>query len=152
MKQLKDLIRITKLNDKVTLKWKTPNRQNVSLKSELEGSQAKATQLENQRNILSNNLIDASKDKALLKEQVEKASKDLEALKKKLSDYMAKKADLTQKLKMPTYELSTAKAYLECMNTGSKKLDDILCTQKLPFDKCGLGFTDSTSGHFKKFR
>lgn len=99
----------------------------------------------NQHNILSNKLIDAGKDKTLPKEVVKKASKDVEALKKKLSDYKAKKADVTGNLKMPTSELSTAKAYMERMNTGSKKFDDILCTQKLPFDKCGLGFTDSTS-------
>ena len=42
-------------------------------------------------------------------------------------------------------ELNTAKASLNRMNTESKKLDDILCSQKAHTDRHGIGYPDGAS-------
>ena len=76
--------------------------------------------------ILSNNLIAASKETELMKQQELKAKSEMDDLKKELSHYKAENVDLIGKLKLTTSELSTAKASLGRMNNGSIKLDEIL--------------------------
>ena len=136
---------MSKINEKRALKLKAMESQNSSLKAQLEDSQATVTQLEDQCNILSNNLIDVGKENALLREQVEKASKDLEALKKELIECKAEKADLTGKFKMATSELATTTTSLDHMNKGSKKFDGILSNQVLNSAKHGIGFVHGAS-------
>eukprot|EP00268_Persea_americana_P027565 TRINITY_DN26935_c0_g1_i2.p1 TRINITY_DN26935_c0_g1~~TRINITY_DN26935_c0_g1_i2.p1 ORF type:complete len:102 (-),score=18.58 TRINITY_DN26935_c0_g1_i2:226-531(-) len=46
---------------------------------------------------------------------------------------------------MALSELDTSKASLNRMNTGSKKLDDILCSQKAKTDMHGVGYADEAS-------
>ena len=42
-------------------------------------------------------------------------------------------------------KLNTAKASLNIMNTRSKTLDDILCSQKAHTDKHGIGYANGAS-------
>ena len=56
-------------------------------------------------------------------------------LKKESSDCKAENVDLIGKLKMTTSELSNAKASLDSMNKGSKKLDEILGAKRLTRQK-----------------
>ena len=93
---------------------------------------------------MSNSLIDARKENALLKEQVEKASKDLAGLREELNEYEAKTAYLTGKLKTTLSGLATAKASLDRIDKGSKN-DDILSSQVLDPTKHRIGYLQGTS-------
>ena len=42
-------------------------------------------------------------------------------------------------------ELNAAKVSLNRMNTGSRKLDDIICSQKAHIDKHGVGYVNGAS-------
>ena len=75
---------------------------------------------------MSNNLIAAGKESELLKQQEMKEKYEINNLKKELSDCKAEKVDLRGKLKMALTELDSATASINRMNTGSKKLDEIL--------------------------
>ena len=57
----------------------------------------------------------------------------------------AENTDLQGRLKMVLSKLDTNKASLNRMNTGSKKLDDILCSQKAKTDMHGIGYADGAS-------
>ena len=96
--------------------------------------------MESQQNILFDNLINAGKENALLKEQVEEGSKDLEALKKDQSTYKVEKEGLFGKLKMVHTELESSTSTIKRMNTGSMKLDEIFGSQKIDLSKTGLGY------------
>lgn len=60
---------------------------------------------------------------------------------------------MSEKLKMAITELAATKAYLNHMNSGSKKLDEILGAQIVSGNKYGLGFEycASTSKNVDKF-
>ena len=57
----------------------------------------------------------------------------------------AEKVDLTGKLKMATSKLSIVKVSLDRMNKGSKKLDEILGSQKTDKSKSGIDYTHGAS-------
>ena len=57
----------------------------------------------------------------------------------------AENADLHRRLQMFVSELDTTKASLNMMNTRSKKLVDILCSQKAHIDKYDIGYIEGTS-------
>ena len=94
---------------------------------------------------MSNNLIAAGKESELLKQQELKATSEMNNLMKELSDCKAEKEDLRGKLKMALTELDSAIASIKWMNTGSKKLDEILGSQKTDKSKFGIGYTHGTS-------
>ena len=144
-KLLQDSIRMSKISKKRALKLKEMETQNSSLTAQLEESQAKVSQLEDQHIILSNNLIAAGKESELLKQQELKAKSKMNNLKKELSDCKAKNEDLRGKLKMALTELNSATASIKRMNTGSKKLDEILGSQKTDKSKSGIGYTHGAS-------
>lgn len=118
---------------------------NASLQTTLEESKSKVTQLEEKCVILSNNLIAAGKENDLLKEQVQKAKTELDSLRKQLSMCKFEKDDLTGKLKMALTELDSATSSIKWMNTGSKKLDEILGSQKTDKSKTRLGYSYGAS-------
>ena len=66
-------------------------------------------------------------------------------LQKELSDCKAEKEDLRGKLKVALTELDFAAASIKRMNTGSKKLDEILGSQKTDKSKFGIGYTHGAS-------
>lgn len=80
MKLLKDLIQLTKINDRMALKLKAIESQNSSLKVELDDTRAKMSQLETQHLILSKQLLDAGVNTDLLTKQAENAEKELEVM------------------------------------------------------------------------
>ena len=94
---------------------------------------------------MSNNLIVAGKESELLKQQELKAESEINNLKKELSDCKAEKEDLRGKLKMALTELDSATASIKRMNTGSKKLDEILGSQKIDKSKSGIWYTHGAS-------
>eukprot|EP00268_Persea_americana_P034506 TRINITY_DN34142_c0_g1_i1.p1 TRINITY_DN34142_c0_g1~~TRINITY_DN34142_c0_g1_i1.p1 ORF type:complete len:168 (-),score=25.91 TRINITY_DN34142_c0_g1_i1:25-528(-) len=57
----------------------------------------------------------------------------------------AENANLHGKLKMVLFELDTTKTSLDKMNAVSKKLDDILSSQKAKTDNHGIGYTVGAS-------
>ena len=54
-------------------------------------------------------------------------------------------SNLNRRLKMVISELDIAKALLNIMNTRSRKLDNIMCSQKVHTDKHGIGYPDEAS-------
>lgn len=117
---------MSKICKKRAIKLKEMESQNSSLTAQLEELHAKVSQLEDHHIILSNNLIVAGKESELLKQQELKAESEINNLKKELSDCKAEKEDLRGQLKMALTELDSATASIMRMNTGSKKLDEIL--------------------------
>ena len=122
---------MSKICKKRAIKLKEMESQNSSLTAQLEELHAKVSQLEDHDIILSNNLIVAGKESELLKQQELKAKSEMNNLKKELSDCKAEKEDLRGKLKMALTELDSATASIKRMNTGSKKLDQTLGSQRL---------------------
>ena len=118
---------------------------NSSLTAQLEESHAKVSQLEDQHKILSNNLIAAGKETELLKQQELKVEYEMKNFKTELSNCKAKNQDLIGKLKMVLTELDSAIASIKQMNTGSKKLDEILESQKTDKSKFEIGYTHGAS-------
>lgn len=53
--------------------------------------------------------------------------------------------DLSGRVKMVLSKLNIVKPSLNRINTGSKKLDDILCSQKAHTDEHGIGDADEVS-------
>lgn len=70
----------------------------------MDDSKSKVKQLEEQRVILSNNLIVAGKENELLKEQAQKAKTKLDILRNELSICKSEKDDFAGKLKMALLE------------------------------------------------
>ena len=64
---LQESVRMSKISEKRALKLKAMESKNVSLQDTLEDSRSKVKQFEEQRMILSNNLIAARKENELLK-------------------------------------------------------------------------------------
>eukprot|EP00268_Persea_americana_P034952 TRINITY_DN3454_c0_g1_i2.p1 TRINITY_DN3454_c0_g1~~TRINITY_DN3454_c0_g1_i2.p1 ORF type:complete len:227 (-),score=57.35 TRINITY_DN3454_c0_g1_i2:922-1602(-) len=95
-KLLQDSIRMSKISKKRALKLKDMESQNSFLTAQLEESQAKVSQLEDQHIILSNNLIVAGKESELLKQQELKVTSEMNNLKKEFSDCRAEKEDLEE--------------------------------------------------------
>lgn len=78
-----------------------------------------------------------------------------ESLKRDMLDFemktlKAKNADLNERLKMVLPELNTGKTSLNMMSTVSKKLDDILCSQKVKIDKLDISNVDEASSSNSK--
>ena len=90
--------RMVQLNDILKGKWKTTNKENIVLRKELEEAQGKVSQLESQRTILTNKLIDVGNKCDMLHEQSVKAEKEIQSLKKDVDSYKAEKADMSGKL------------------------------------------------------
>ena len=133
------------MNDVLKGEWKTTEKENSVLIKELEAAQGKVSQLETQRTILSNKLIDAGSKWDKLHEQSIKTEKELETLTKGLVECKAEKTDLARKLKMATVELSTAKGSLQRMNEGTMKLTEILGSQRNDRVKTGIGYEHGAS-------
>ena len=53
--------------------------------------------------------------------------------------------DLQGRLKITLSELEVKQVLLNKMNTGSKTLTNILCSQKSPFDRSGIGYDHGAS-------
>lgn len=132
-KLLKDSMRLSWINEKMSHKLKAMEAKNSSLTSEPEDAWAKVSQLESQCAIWINNLMDVGKKNELLIAQNEKSEKDMEALRTELKTCIEKN-DLNGMLKLALTELESTKSSLNQMNTLSEKLDDILCNQKLTFN------------------
>ena len=81
---LKDSRRMTQLNDILKGKWKTTEKGNFALKQELETAQGKVCQLETQRTILSNKLIDVGKKWDTLYKQSIKTEEELQTFRREL--------------------------------------------------------------------
>ncbi|XXG72926.1 hypothetical protein AAC387_Pa07g1917 [Persea americana] len=75
---------MNKLNEKVTLKWKSAEDQIALLKSELEDAHGKVTQLETKHNLLLKNLIDADVKSSQLLEDAKRSANETESLKMEL--------------------------------------------------------------------
>lgn len=80
----KDCIKMSKLNEKMTLKWKSAEDQIALLKSELEDAHGKVTQLETKHNLLLKNLIDADVKSSQLLEDAKRSANETESLKMEL--------------------------------------------------------------------
>ena len=96
-------------------------------------------------------MIDVGKNE-LLTDQIQKVAKDLDALRMESSSYKDEKDDLVGKLKMVHIELESTKATIECMNTGSMKLDEILERQKTDLLKTGIGYIHRASTSKEKVK
>lgn len=77
---------------------------NASLQATVDDSKSQVKQLEEQRMILSNNLIVAGKENELLKEQAQNAKTKLDILRNELSICKFEKDHLAGKLKMALLE------------------------------------------------
>ena len=62
-KLLKDSLRLSRINDKLSHKLKVSESQNLTFSSELDDAPAKVSQLESQRAILNDTIIAAGKEK-----------------------------------------------------------------------------------------
>ena len=122
---------MVKVNEKVAINWKVSEEKNSSLKAELAEALAKVQKLEDENDKLADKLTAESQKCDIL-------DSDMKTL-------QAENSDLNGRLKMVLSEFNTAKASLHRMNTGSKKLDDILCSQKAHTDKQGIGYADGAS-------
>lgn len=132
-----------KINAKRAIK--AMESQNVFLQATLEKSQSKVKQLKDQYVILSNNLIVADEETEQLKDQTQKAKTELDKLRKELIECKSEKDDLAGKPKMALTELDSTKALINRMNTRSKKLDEILGSQRTDKLKIGIGYTHGAS-------
>ena len=96
---------------------------------------------------------EAGVNTGLLTKQAEKAEKELEVKRQELESCIVEKADLNVKLRMIHTELATAQVSINHMNIGSKKLEEILCSEKSNSSKHGLGYVHgaSTSNTFGEF-
>ena len=94
---------------------------------------------------MSNNLIAPRKENELLKEQALKAKTELDSLQNDLNMCKSEKDDLAGKLKMVLTELDSSKSSIKRMNTGSKKLDEILGRQTNDKSKSRIGYNKSKS-------
>ena len=72
-------------------------------------------------------------------------SQECDILDSDMQTLKAENSDLNKRLKMVLSKLNIAKASLNRMNTGSKTIDDILCSQKAHTDKSGIGYADRAS-------
>ena len=124
-------MKILKMNGKVATSWKESEEQNISLKVELSDAFTKVSHLEAKNNKLADNLTAKAQKCDLL-------DHDLKALN-------AENTDLQGRLKMVLSELDTSEASQNRMNTGSKKLNAILCSQKAKTDMHGIGYADEAS-------
>ena len=66
-------------------------------------------------------------------------------LKKAIVMVKGENHNLQGRLKITMSELEVKQASLNKMNTGSRTLTNILCSQKSPFDKSGLGHNHGAS-------
>lgn len=89
--------------------------------------------------------MDADVKSNQLIEDAKKSATENESLKKEFLMCQEEKEDLEGKIRMNSFELTATKASLNKMSTGSKKLDDIPCKQKLAFGEHGNGYTDGAN-------
>ena len=115
---------MSKINEKRALKLNAMESKNASLQATLEGSKSKVKKLEEQRVILSNNLIVEGKENKLLKEEARRTKTELDNLRKELSLCKSEKDDFARKLKMALTELDSDTTLIKRMTTRSKKLDE----------------------------
>ena len=111
--------------------WKESEEHNTSLKNELSEALTNVSHLEKENNNIADKLTAKLQKYDML-------DSDMKTLK-------VENADLQGKLKMVLFELDIVKASLNMMNTGSKELDDIPCSQKAKIDKHGIGYADGAS-------
>ena len=78
-------------------------------------------------------------------QKFKKAEQEIEALRIELQKVNSENKDLQGRLKITLSELEVKQGSLNNMNTGSKILTNILCSQKSPFDKSGLGYDHGAS-------
>ena len=124
-------MKMLKMNEKMATSWKESEEKNTSLKAELSEALTKVSHLEKENNCLADKLIAEAQKCDLL-------DHDMKTLK-------AENANLQEKFKMILSELDTTKASLIKINTRFKKLDDIMCSQKVHTDKHGIVYADRAS-------
>ncbi|XXG80326.1 hypothetical protein AAC387_Pa09g1229 [Persea americana] len=129
----------------MAMRWKSAEDHITSLKSGLEDARGKISQLGTQHNLMSENLMDAVVKSNQLIVDAKKSANENESLKKELLMCLEEKKDMEGKIRMNSSELTATKASLNKMNTISKKLNDILCNQKLAFGRHGIGYTDGAN-------
>ena len=120
-----------KINEKVAKSQKESQEHNTPLNAELSEALTKVSHLEKENNCQADKL-NAEAQKC-------------ELLYHNMKTLKAENADLLGRLKMVLFELDTTKASLNRMNTGSKKLDDIMCSQKVHIDKHNIGYIDGAT-------
>lgn len=129
-KLLKDSLRLSRINDRLSHKLKVSESQSLTFSSELDDARVKVSQLESQRAILSDSIIDAVKEKELITAQLEEGRKELFSLQTEYNLLHAEKNDVVGKLRMALSELVSAKSSLDRMNKGSITLNEILMQQR----------------------
>ena len=122
---------MVKVNEKVAINWKVSEEKNSSLKAELAEALAKIQKLEDENNRLADKLTTESQKCYII-------DSDMKTLK-------AENSYLNGRLNMVLFGLNIAKASLKKMNTGSKKLDDIISSQKAHTNKHDIGYADGAS-------
>ena len=78
-------------------------------------------------------------------QKLEKAKQEIETMRIELQKVNSENKDLQGKPKIILSKLEVKHASLNKMNTGSKTLTNILCCQKSPFDRSGIGYDHSAS-------
>lgn len=78
-------------------------------------------------------------------QKFKKAEQEIKTLKIELQKVNSVNKDLQGRLKIILSELEVKQASLNKMNTGSRTLINILCSQNSPFDRSGFGYNHGTS-------
>ncbi|XXG61692.1 hypothetical protein AAC387_Pa05g0237 [Persea americana] len=117
---------------------------NTSLQVALTDSQSKVRQLEEQHVILSDKLITVGQENERLLRQSQKIEADLVNLRKELQSCTSEKDNFAGKLKMALAELDSAKTFINQINIGSMKLNEILGSQKSASSKTSIGYVYGT--------
>ena len=78
-------------------------------------------------------------------QELKKAEQEIETMKMELQIIKYEKEDIQGRLNITLYELEVKQVSLNNMNTGSRTLTNILCNQKSPFDRSGLGYDHGAS-------
>ena len=133
-----DCVRMTKYGNKITIKFKAAQEENSALKIRLEQALKQVHLLESQKNCIVENLTTEGR-------KFKKAEQEIETLKIELQKVNSENKDLQGRLKITMSELEVKQASLNKMNTGSKTLTNILCSQKSHFDRSGLGYDHGAS-------
>ena len=78
-------------------------------------------------------------------QKFEKTGHEIQNPKIELQNVKYEKKDMHGRLKITLFELEVKHAFLNKMNTCSKTLANILCSQKSPFDRSSLGYDHGAS-------